>query len=70
MVKTITVSDEAYMALAELKGEDESFSEVIIRILRKRKVNLSDFYGVFKDNSDLWLEIEKEILEDRRRASR
>ncbi len=69
MVKTITINDEAYRALAELKGEGESFSEVIIRILKGRRVNLGDFYGVFRDNADLWLRIEREILEGRRRAS-
>mgnify|MGYP001042887174 CR=1 FL=1 len=69
MVKTITINDEAYRALAELKGEGESFSEVIMRILRGRRVNLSDFYGVFRGNADLWLRIEREILEERRRAS-
>ncbi|MEM2089238.1 MAG: antitoxin VapB family protein [Thermoproteota archaeon] len=69
MVKTITINDEAYRALAELKGEGESFSEVIIRILRGRRVSLRDFYGVFRDNSGLWLGIEREILEDRGRAS-
>ncbi|MBO3754622.1 MAG: antitoxin VapB family protein [Candidatus Brockarchaeota archaeon] len=40
MVKTITINDEAYRALAELKGEGESFSEVIIRILKGREVDL------------------------------
>ncbi|NHW00109.1 MAG: antitoxin [Thaumarchaeota archaeon] len=69
MVKTITINDEAYRALVELKGEGESFSEVIVRILRGRRINLSEFYGVFRDNAGLWFEVEREILEDRRRAS-
>ena len=69
MVKTITINDEAYRALAELKEEGESFSEVIVRILRGRRLSLSDFYGVFRGNADLWISIEREILEDRVRAS-
>jgi predicted CopG family antitoxin len=35
--KTITVSEEAYEALAEAKAGKESFTDVILRILRKRQ---------------------------------
>jgi len=34
--KTITISEEAYRALARLKGEKESFSDIILRISKKR----------------------------------
>ncbi len=45
--KTLTISEEAYEALANLKKEGESFTELIKRItapLRKKK--LSEFAGV------------------------
>ncbi len=45
--KTLTISDEAYEALASLKKERESFTDLIKRIaapLRKKK--LSAFIGV------------------------
>lgn len=45
--KTLTISEEAYEALASLKKEGESFTALIKRIaapLRKKK--LSDFVGV------------------------
>ncbi len=48
--KTLTISEEAYEMLAELKKEGESFTELIKRItspLRKRK--LSEFAGMIKD---------------------
>ena len=35
--KTITVSEEAYEALAEAKAGKESFTDVILRILKKRQ---------------------------------
>ena len=45
--KTLTISEEAYEALANLKKEGESFTELIKRItspLRKKK--LSEFAGI------------------------
>ena len=48
--KTLTISEEAYEALAALKKDGESFTELIKRItapLRKKK--LSEFAGMIKD---------------------
>ena len=45
--KTLTISEEAYEALVNLKKEGESFTELIKRItapLRKKK--LSEFAGI------------------------
>ena len=45
--KTLTISEEAYEALAALKKDGESFTELVKRItapLRKKK--LSEFAGV------------------------
>jgi len=59
--KTLTISEEAYKALAELKKEGESFTELIKRItapLRKKK--LSEFAGIIDDE-----QFEKAALEIR-----
>ncbi|KPQ42098.1 MAG: hypothetical protein MPEBLZ_03346, partial [Candidatus Methanoperedens nitroreducens] len=50
--KTLTISEEAYEALAGLKKEGESFTDLVKRItapLRKRK--LSEFAGMIKDEN-------------------
>ena len=59
--KTITISEEAYEMLAELKKDSESFTELVKRIaapLRKKK--LSEFAGIIDDE-----EFEKAALEIR-----
>ena len=60
--KTITVTEEAYNRLAQLKKERESFSETINRITGK--VKLSNFHGIIsKEFAD---ELEKNIKESRK----
>jgi predicted CopG family antitoxin len=61
--KTLTISEEAYEALAEIKKEGESFTDLIKRItapLKKKK--LSEFIGVLKDDE----KFEKATIEARR----
>ncbi len=68
--KTITVREEAYNLLMELKKEKESFSDVLLRALGKktsRKSSVMDFFGVLKDSKNLE-EMEKEILEQRKKS--
>jgi len=68
MVKTITIKDEVYRELLKLKREGKSFSDIITELLRHKKVNLSFFYGVFKDEKT-WKEIEEEIMKSRVEAT-
>ncbi|VVB89149.1 Putative antitoxin [uncultured archaeon] len=68
--KTITVREEAYKLLLELKKEKESFSDALLRTLSKKPIKESsvmDFFGVLKDSKNLE-EIEKEILEERKKS--
>jgi len=65
-VKTITIKDEVYRALLEFKGEGESFSAVLMKLIKKEGSPM-DFFGLLKKSSSLD-EIEKEILEERKKA--
>ncbi len=61
-VKTITISIEAYEALLRLKRPGESFSDVILRLAKRR--SLLDLAGVWRDVDDEELErVLKEIRE-------
>ncbi|VVB69369.1 Putative antitoxin [uncultured archaeon] len=48
--KTISIRDDVYKLLKGAKREEESFSDVIERLLKKDKINLSDYFGALKDN--------------------
>ncbi|MBS3075292.1 antitoxin VapB family protein [Candidatus Pacearchaeota archaeon] len=69
MVKVISLSNEAYEKLKAIKN-GKSFSEVVVELVdcRKNKKNLSDFFGIWKEDSDEWGKIKKEIYEDRKKA--
>lgn len=47
-VKTVTLSEDAYQALAALKRPGESFSDVVRRITQKAR-SLLEFAGAWKD---------------------
>jgi predicted CopG family antitoxin len=57
--KTISIKDDVYRQLMETKREDESLSDVIERLLKKEKTDLSAFFGALK-NSELLDEIEED----------
>ncbi|MDD5473162.1 MAG: antitoxin VapB family protein [Candidatus Methanoperedens sp.] len=57
--KTISIREEVYDILKSLKRENESFSDVIGKLAKKRKSDLSQYFGVLKDSRVL-----NEIEED------
>jgi predicted CopG family antitoxin len=48
--KTISIREEVYEILMSLKKENESFSDVIWKLTKKRKPNLRDYFGGLKDS--------------------
>ena len=57
--KTISIRDDVHRRLVEAKRQNESFSDVIDRLLKKENADLSVFFGSLK-NSDLLDEIEED----------
>lgn len=48
--KTISIRDDVYNLLKGAKKEEESFSDAIERLLKKDKVDLSQYFGALKDS--------------------
>jgi predicted CopG family antitoxin len=48
--KTISIRDNVYKLLIDARRENESFSDVIERLLKKDKTDLSEYFGSLKDN--------------------
>jgi len=67
--KTITISDEAYAALAGLKQKRESFTEAILRLTRKKsRGTLLDYVKSLEPDEE-FAEIMDEVLEEREKMT-
>ena len=60
--RNISISDEAYLRLSELKSRNESFTDVIYRLTNR--TNILDLRGILKEEDGKSLE--KNIKESRR----
>ncbi len=62
--KTLTISEEAYNALARLKSKDESFTKVILRLAQKRsKGNLLEYIRSIAPDNELADGLEEVVKE-------
>ena len=64
-VKTLTIKEEVYKKLVKLKRENESFSNLIERLI-ERKNSIRFFKGVLRD-SRILDDINKEIMSERKK---
>ncbi len=69
VVKTVTLTKDAYDALASLKNEGESFSEVVRR-LAGSQILLSSFAGAWSGAPKTEVERVRKFLRDSDRLSR
>lgn len=49
MTKVISLSNDAYSTMKALKRNDESFSDVVMRISGKKKKSIMDLAGVWSE---------------------
>ena len=65
--KTISIREEVYDILMSLKKENESFSDVIWKLTKKRKPNMRDYFGSLKDSKAI-IEIKEDCKKIRESA--
>ncbi len=66
--KTLTISEEAYYALARLKAQNESFTAVILRLAKKRASHsLLDYLRSMPPDEELASLLEG-VLDERKRV--
>ncbi len=65
MVKMVSLSNKAYEELKKIKNENESFSDVIIKLLNKNK-NIDKFAGILSSENICLDSVEKEIMDERK----
>jgi predicted CopG family antitoxin len=69
--KTISLNENSYKQLKKLKKKNESYSDLIIRLCNLRNPVLNDplleFSGIFSEDEELWVEIEK-IIQNHRKS--
>ncbi len=72
MVKVISLSETAYKELKEKKGKEDSFSDVVLRLIElektEKKKTILDFFGKWPGDKKELDKIEKRIYEDRKKA--
>jgi len=65
VVKSLTITEDAYKLLKSWKHGDESFSELILRLGHSRAEHLKKFCGILKRSEKEVHAWEKEIKEAR-----
>lgn len=69
MTRMVSLSELAYSKLAQIKGKNMSFSDVILKLLEQSKgnVDISEFAGILKSKGKELDKIKVNILKERRR---
>lgn len=70
MVKTITIMNDAYEALKSKKGKEESFSDIIRRMCKEKKIDLKEWLGALKGGESRARTMNIEIMKERARMSK
>ncbi len=59
--KNISITEEVYKKLMKIKRENESFSELFLRLLKSQKDNMKRTFGAWnlseEEESEIWKDI-------------
>ncbi|MBD3230668.1 MAG: hypothetical protein GF329_20990 [Candidatus Lokiarchaeota archaeon] len=59
--KNISITEDVYNKLVKLKGETESFSELILRLIKSQKTNIEKSFGAWnlskRELKEVWADI-------------
>ncbi|WMT50575.1 MAG: antitoxin VapB family protein [Ferroplasma sp.] len=66
MVKMVSLSNRAYSELKNIKNKDESFSDVILRLLENNNKDIKRFAGILKNEKKELDWMEECVSEDRK----
>lgn len=66
--KTISIGDDVYKALSDLKRDDESFTELIGRLIRREDVQIDRFFGALKERAEAMEELIDDVRKIRKQA--
>ena len=59
--KNISITEEVYNKLLKIKREDESFSELFLRLLKIQKIKLENCFGAWnlseEEKKEIWSDI-------------
>ncbi|MCJ7648200.1 MAG: antitoxin VapB family protein [Candidatus Lokiarchaeota archaeon] len=64
--KTIDISEDVYKKITDLKQEEESISNFILRLINEKKINSNED---LESNIEDWEKIEKILYEDRLKSN-
>lgn len=70
--KTISLPEDIYLALKKLKRKEESFAELIARLVQEKQTkenNMEKLAGCLKEDNE-WDQILEDIYEDRKKPAR
>ena len=66
VVKTITITEDAYNVLKRMKKSNQSFSELIIEFSEEKKGHLINLFGILKDKSKDMDELQEKSINYRK----
>ena len=65
--KNISITEDVYNRLMRIKGENESFSELFLKLLKMQKIHMENFFGLWdlskEEKHDIWDDICLDNLE-------